>query len=313
MKHRCTLTLLAALLSSPLVAMADDAPESPGATPRQGAAAAPSQQLPQPAPADPDAAEVVEEPTGLFSLEGALTFPTAYVFRGYVYEDQGWIFQPEAYLSFNLPALQDNDVVAITPYVGTWNTIHENKSPDSSQHWFETDIVAGVDFEVAPFTFGLVYYDYIATGDAFTDVQEMGITVSLDDSELGLLPIALNPSVGIYRELDVTRASYLEVGIEPAHTFAIAGREVTIALPVLLGLSVEDYYSDADGDEQTVGFWSTGLTAAIPLEFLNSATGGAWELRLGVTYYYLAAQSAQDTNHDRDDRWVGSVGLGFAF
>lgn len=262
--------------------------------------------------AAPDADEAPEQ-AGIISLEGALTLPTAYVFRGYVYDNTGWIFQPELTLSLNLPQLQENDVVSITPYVGTWNSIHENKSPEEPRHWLETDFVAGVDFEIDAWTVGLVYYYYISPGEAFEDVQELGITLSYDDSELGLLPLPLNPYVGVFRELDVTELSYLEVGLEPTYEVNVGSLPVTLTMPLVLGMSVDDYYVDSDGDEETIGYWSVGLNAAVPLEFLNQATGGQWELNVGVNYYYLQAQSAQDSNHDRDDRVVGSVGLGFAF
>lgn len=272
----------------------------------------PDAALPAPPPATEDAPDL-DQPPSLLSVEGALTTTNAYVSSGYVEENKGWILQPELTLYLHLPVLEDRDDWTLTPYAGTWNSIHEEKSPDEPEHWYESDVYVGAELAIGSWGIDLSYNHCLAPGDAFANLQELAVTVSYDDTEAGLLPVPLLPFLTLLRELDETRASLLELGVAPTLPVTLGSLEIELSLPLTLGLSLDDYYQDAVGDEQTLGHVSSGLSAAVPLAFLSQWAPGQWELRAAVTYHFLAAQSAQDSNDGGDDRWVGSLGLAFEF
>ena len=266
----------------------------------------------QPEPSGPN--------TGRLSVSGGLDFTTAYFFRGYNQEDQGFITQPYANLYAKL--LTDEDLTA-TAYVGTWNSIHSEHTlsnagggPDA---WYESDFLAGVDFVSGPYTLGLVYTAYTYPNGAFETIQEVGAKFTLDDTELlkDRIGFALKPYVGVYAETSDGNGSedwYGEIGIAPGvYTFNEDGRyPVALSVPVSVGFSLKDYYLDSDGDEEFLGFLSLGVTGSVPLPFIPSEFG-TWNLVGNVTYLYLASDGLQDLNHGDDYEFIGKLGIAFAY
>jgi hypothetical protein len=249
-----------------------------------------------------------EEKKGLISLEGGVDVTNAYFFRGYLAEDNGFIVQPYATLAFNIEA--EVGGFTISPYIGTWNSMHsENNGMDDPKWWYETDAIAGVNFEKGPFTLGFVYTYYYSPSGSFRSSHEVGVTLAYDDSEHGLLPFAINPRVGLYRELDRSAnlaggepGTYLELGIEP---YLLKTKSLEISFPTTLGLSISDYYTDSSGDNEILGYGSIGLKGKIPLTSSLSLTGE-------VTYLRLFADSAEAANGGDDDEFIGRVGLQFS-
>jgi hypothetical protein len=252
------------------------------------------------------------ESTNLLSLEGGVDFTTAYFYRGYNTEDQGLIAQPYATLSFNIPALQDVGGFKVTPYVGSWNSLHSKDGPESPKWFNESDFIAGVNAERGIFTLGLVYTYQSFPSGSFNDGDEIGVTLKVDDT--GVMPVALHPHVGVYRELnhsltyDATRSPgwYGEVGIEPASDVKALGRDVTISFPVTVGLSLDGYYTDSGGDNDLLGYGSAGVKVSLPL---NDAVS----VYVAGTYLYLFADSAEAANHGENYEIIGSAGISFSF
>jgi hypothetical protein len=257
-------------------------------------------------PADPN--------TGALTLSGGIDYTTAYFFRGYNQEDTGLILQPYVTIT---AAVASNDNFTLNAYVGTWNSFHEKKTATSGTNssWFESDLYGGLDFVVGKFTVGAVYTFYTYPNGAFETIQEIGFKVAYDDTEVlknAGLNFALKPYVGVYIETDDgngTEDTYAEIGVAPAFS---VGNGITLTVPLTLGLSLDDYYLDDGGDNETFGYGAIGAFASLPLG--EAGRFGAWTLTGGVQYIYLFADSAEAANDGgENDEILGKVGVSFTY
>ncbi len=261
-----------------------------------------------------------EEPgvnSGKLSFTGGADVATAYFFRGYNQEDQGLIVQPYLNVYFKLSEDEDNPV---TGYIGTWNSFHEEKTgadDDSFGAWYESDLVAGVDVGLGGgFTLGAIYTLYAYPNGAFDSIEELGFKLSYDDTDKWGLPFALKPYAGIYFETDDNNGSedtYLEIGVAPTvYTFnEESDAPIAISVPVAIGLGIDDYYFDDDGDDELLGYGSIGVAASMLLPIPSGY--GAWSLNASVTWLQLFADGLETVNHDDDNEIIGKVGVSFAY
>lgn len=249
------------------------------------------------------------------TLSGGVDVVSSYVFRGYEYQDSGYIVQPWAQL--NATAWECGDTYSLTPYIGVWGDIQEEEQP-GDKHLWETDYYAGVDFRMADWTLGAIYTLYSAPGDAFDDIYEFGLRLSYNDSKLAKkvgLPVALQPYVAWYKEtsdqnVGGSQDQYGEVGLVPSLT--IDNFPLRFTFPIAAGLSVDDYYFDKSGNNELLGFVSAGAYAFYDLPW--GERFGTWTLYGGGTYYFLNADSAKlASGEDRDYEIVGKVGLSFTY
>lgn len=265
-----------------------------------------------------DAAVASAEPedpnTGALTLSGGIDYTTAYFFRGYNQEDTGLIVQPYVTVTANLVT---NDQFTLNAYVGTWNSLHEHKtgSTGSNGAWYENDVYGGLDLVFGKFTVGAVYTFYTYPNGAFDTIQELGFKVAYDDTEVMRnvgVNFALKPYVGVYIETqdgNGTEDIYGEIGLAPS--FAV-GNGITLTVPLVLGLSIDDYYVDDDGDNELLGYGSIGAFASLPLG--EAGRYGAWTLTGGVQYIYLFADSAEAANDGgENDELLGKVGVSFTY
>lgn len=257
------------------------------------------------------AAEEAEAPNkGALHLAGGIDYVTDYYFRGYLQENNGLILQPYATLSVDAVT---NDQFSIVPYVGTWNSIHDEKTLTDGDldQWYESDLFAGVDFVFGDFKLGGIYTLYTYPNGAFDEIHELGVKLSYNDSKLGL-PIALNPYVAWYWETSDKNGEedqYAEVGIAPAVPIGKSG--LTLSFPVTVGLSPDGYYLESDGGNEFLGYGTVGAFATLPLPIPSRY--GNWSLTGGVTYIYLFSDSTEASNNGDDDDFIGKVGLAFTY
>jgi hypothetical protein len=255
---------------------------------------------------------IMEPPGSKISFAGGVDFLTAYYFRGYLQEDDGLITQPWAELGFSFV---DNDQMTLSGVVGTWNSIHSEETgamPGSTtESFYESDFYAGLELGVGDFTIGANYTLYMYPNDSAGDIQEVAFSVGYDDSALWGGDFALNPYILFAFEIDNDNGTgdefaYWEVGIAPE--FAL-DNGWTIGVPVAVGLSLDDYYVDATGDEELFGYFSFGAELGIPLEFMGDDYG-AWSLGLGV--YGLVLNEDAGLSDDEFEV-VGKVGVAVEF
>ena len=250
-----------------------------------------------------------------------LAVDSAYVTRGVVQENQGFIAQPYLDLYFKLYE-GTGFFNKVSLNAGLWSSLHSHKTaatPGTSfAAWYEQDWTAGLAVTFAKnFTLTVSWFD-----EEFVSSNLRGGAVNgnlaYDDTDL-LGAFALHPHVAVLKSMignyvGVTNGAngwYYEAGIAPGFTIGKGGTyPVAVTIPLTVGLGPETY----NGDD--FGFFSAGLNASVPLAFVPSCYG-SWTYTTGVTYYLLgknaaAASAPAITNGDRNQFvFSGAIGLTF--
>jgi hypothetical protein len=270
---------------------------------------------------DPDVhtAEPSGPNTGKISFDLGMDVETKYYFRGILQEDEEFIGQPYAEVGITVYE-GDGALNSIKLTGGIWNSIHSEHTGASSsagpRSWYEADLYGGVTFGVLDeVEFSTIYTAYTSPNDAFSTVQEVAFGMAYDDSEL-LGDFAMSPYFTFAVETDGTafgpdRGTYLEVGGGPEFPLIEdADYPVTLAIPLTLGLSVDNYY-ETSTDEDTFGYFKVGLEAGVPLAFLASEYG-AWQFTAGA-YYLTLGDSLRDANEGDDWEFLGKFGIAMTY
>lgn len=262
---------------------------------------------------------------GPFSVSAGVDLVTQYFFRGYEIEDSGGIFQPWLEVGLVIYENEDGPINGVDVYVGSWNSIHtEGDTLGSTSNWFETDIYTG--FNVAfldYFTFGFVFTDYEYPGLGDVAIREIGLSLSFDDSSFweGVLPLkgfAINPYAFYAIELQNIQANgnqisnaYFETGIAPGFDIPLSDDyAIGFSFPMYIGLSIDNYYVDSDGDGALFGYFAFGPQFAVPLSFIPSDFGD-FEFTAGVTA--LCINAAGTTDGGGSLEVYGNFGLSWSY
>lgn len=269
--------------------------------------------------------------TGKVSWTLGADLVTEYWFRGIAQENQGWILQPYVDATVNLIERGDYTLAA---YAGTWNSVHfDNPTSDGDgdgDNWYEADFFAGVALGL-PGGFGLdvSYLNLYApsAGDVFA--QEIDVAVSWDDTELmesfgAPDGFALGPYALVAFEIDggsdagSDEGIYLELGVEPSFTLTESeDYPLTLSIPIKAGFSIDDYYQDAEGDDDFFGYVDVGAVVSVPLAFIPNDYG-AWTAAAGI-HYIVLGDSAADIGNDfgvtggEDDSIYGTFGISMSY
>ena len=269
------------------------------------------------------AAKVVQETIKETCITGdiGLGVVSEYISRGVVQENQGFIAQPYLDLYFKLyEGTGFFNKVSLNG--GLWSSFHSNHTlatPGTSfAAWYEQDWTVGLAITFAKnFTLTASWFD-----EEFVSSNARGgavnVNLAYDDTDL-LGAWALHPHVAVLKSMignyvGVTggaNAWYYEAGIAPGFVVGKGGTyPVAVTIPLTVGLGSETY----NGDD--FGFFSAGVTAAVPLAFVPSCYG-SWSYTTGFTYVYQGSQAAAAsaplvTNGDRNQFvFSGAIGLTF--
>ena len=261
--------------------------------------------------------------TGRIAISAGVDVPTDYYFRGIVQETSDYIIQPYCDLTFTLwdgvPAFGN---LALT--IGTWNSLHGGEtgvegSNTDPKMWYESDFYTKVGWTMFDdVSAGIIYTAYMSPNDFFGTVQELAFSLGFNDGKL-LGPFALNPSVLVAFEVKgqadagAHKGVYMQMGVAPSYTFnSGSAYPITLSVPLLVGLSLDDYYEFGSGGDSTFGYFQGGVGLAMPLAFVPSSFG-SWQLKTGVTVLQLGG-NVRDVNKDRDPtEIIGTVGIAFTY
>ena len=255
----------------------------------------------------PAIASDVENPTepvnqGRLSFSLGTDITSQYFFRGYLQEDQGFIFQPWAELGVSIVDRMDNSP-GVSLVFGSWSSLHSEKTGATEPNlraWYETDIYGGITLEWDGFSLGASYTVYTYPNSSFNTVQEIGVTAGFSlPADTMFQKVLGDISIGLHFEVDnsnvnTDEAIYMELGFGPS--FDIFDGKATLSIPVTLGFSLDDYYLDASGDDDFFGFGSVGADISIPL---GSGDYGEWTMNVGGNVLFLG--SAAETANGGDD------------
>lgn len=261
-----------------------------------------------------------EEDSSPFSGIVQVDLTSAYFFRGIMNERDGWIWQPWAELYYSAYSADDGFIRDVTFGAGVWNSIHSEHTlaQDSPREFYETDWypIVSIEFPQAV-TLTAIYYFYTSANDAFDTVEELNFKLAWDDSEV-LGRWALQPWINIAGEMHRTsfgdhEGEGVQMGIAPTLYEPAEGSAfpVTFTLPAELGLAMEDYYEEADGHEETFGYFSIGLAASMPLDCIPDGFG-SWTVGASGKIFYLSDTLQRVNRGDASYPVVtGSLGVEF--
>lgn len=275
----------------------------------------------------PRQADAQEINNGNVSIDAGFDIVSEYWFRGLYQENAGFIVQPYAEIGFSWPQVAESiGVDDVYSYVGSWASLHSKNTGNAGNPghgaFYEYDFYAGVGVVIGKFDLGLSYTNYLSPNGAFGGFEELTFSVGYDDSglygdSLGE-DFALNPYAYIawaYDDNAGTDPLYLELGVEPE--FLLVESEeipVTLSIPVALGLGLNDYYFDQNGDDNTFGFFSVGAMVSVPVTFVP-AEYGAWTASGGLTLLFLNDAQFENAagSNISDTRFIFSLGLSMSY
>ncbi len=252
--------------------------------------------------------------TGSIHVDIALDWTSAYYFRGLLQEDKGTILQPSIEVGIDL---MESDSMSLSATVGSWGSFHSKETGSSSADsfvadWYENDIYAGLGLNRGDWDFSLVFTNNASPNRAYDSNDELTIGVGLDDSSLWDFP--LNPSLALSTETHDRGGdenSYLELGLSHSFEWELSGdKSIAIDVPLTVGMSIDDYYVDASGDEDTIGFFDIGVDASYDLSC--SSEYGTCSLGAGLHFLSLG-DAAEAANGDEDSEVVFSFGLSLSY
>lgn len=257
--------------------------------------------------------------SGKVAFSVGYDFTTAYFFRGILQERRGLIMQPYGEINVNLYADEEGPVTGLTLIAGMWNSIHTEKTLATSgpSNWYEADLYGGVKLSLMKaLDLKALYIAYTYPNGAFSTVQELDLSVGLNDSEwLGMF--AMYPSFTWAWEMENTalgndEGRYLEFNLRPSFTVIESETyPVTLAFPLQVGLSAGDYFELPGESDETFGFFKGGAVVSVPLAFIPSDYG-AFSVSAGASIYSFG-QNLQTIN-ESDDPWVvGTWSINWAY
>jgi hypothetical protein len=239
--------------------------------------------------------------SGAWSFELGSDVATAYWFRGISQGSinrQGVIIQPFMNAAV---LLWEDDEWSIAGDIGTWNSFTAGQRGGG---WYESDLSAGVTVGTpSPVTVRVAYVLFQGPNAGVEYQQEIGITATYDDADgwedLGVSAAGfagLQPYVLLV--FDTSGAAdgfggsgiYLELGVNP-QVLVCDNQDfpVTLTVPVILGLSLNDYYQTAATvSSDTFGYGSVGVDLSAPLASIVPARFGAWTAHVGVEALFLS-------------------------
>jgi hypothetical protein len=264
--------------------------------------------------------------TGRVSLSAGTDVTTDYYFRGIKQETAGYIVQPYGDVTFKLwDGVPTFGNLALT--IGLWNSLHGGPTgidgPNADPRvWYEADFYTKVGWTMfEDVSAAIVYTAYMSPNDFFDTVQELAVGLGFNDGKYTgklLEGFALNPSILVAFEVKnqadagADKGVYLQAGLTPSYTFNPGSAyPITLSVPLLVGLSLDDYYEFGTGDDSTFGYFQGGVGLSVPLAFIPSSFG-TWQLKTGVNVLRLGDNLRDVNSRDRTEI-IGTVGIAFTY
>ena len=240
-------------------------------------------------------------PGGL-TLTAGLHVPSVYLFRGILQEsDPDLTFWP----FFDVGAALysgDGGLKSVGVNVGVWNSLHTGSSGGSlTGIHYEEDFYATLALGFGGgVTVSQTFTAYTSPNRFFRTVEEISFKVAQSSrmAPYGIIAFELDGQA----DGGANEGTYFEFGVGPSWP---AGGSRTIAIPLKLGLSLNDYYEGPTGDEK-FGFFDIGALYTVP--FSGSKRYGSWSFHAGVDVFTFG-ETTKSFNKGDKTRVVGQAGI----
>ncbi|MDF1754029.1 MAG: hypothetical protein P1U89_14700 [Verrucomicrobiales bacterium] len=184
--------------------------------------------------------------------------------------------------------------------IGTWWDMNDKGTSPIGGQLQEVDVWGGLAYSFGIVELSTTYQQWYYGGGT-EEILDIGIGFD----------VFLSPSITVHNRLDVG-ASGGDEG-----TVIVVGGEygfdvgcVSFGIPVGVGLFATDDFHGA-GAETGFGYASVGLTASVPLKFMDCTLGGSWAFNAGATYYHT--DNDVTINNPEEDFVVTNFGIGLDF
>jgi len=250
----------------------------------------------------PAAAQPADDPNpGALTLTASFDVPSLYYFRGIRQEtDPKFTMFPAADLGFALSS-GDGSLKSSSINIGLWNSLHTGSSGTggfSEMLHYEEDFYAALTFGFARSVgFTTQWTSYTSPNAGFTTVKEILFKVSQGSkyAPYGLVAFEVGGDGAGQADAGANKGTYVELGIGPS--WPLGGGPATIAVPVKLGLSANDYYELA-GEDSKFGYLDVGVLFTFPFTGVPSRFG-TWNFHAGADAFALG-DTAEAFNVNKD-------------
>lgn len=249
---------------------------------------------------EPTSAPITTEEESKFSGVLSLDFNTHFISYGAdVWGDGDSMsepgFNPSVAFTWALPA-------GFSATLGTWWDVNSKNGGNSSPiggRIQEIDVWYGLSYSISDFTVGVTYNQWFYGSDT-----EDSIDLSFSYATF------LNPTLTLHHRFD-PGASGGENGtvavLGLSHSFDLG--PVTIGIPFNVAYFFSDDFHPGSTDDG-FGYGSIGLTATVPLSFIDEAYGD-WSFKAGLTYYVTDQQIIP--GNVEGDFFTANVGVSVSF
>lgn len=233
-------------------------------------------------------------------LHGDLTVSSADFFRAKfrgVQEDlDDWAIKPT--LAMTLEMFDNWNVIREMNLTVGMETGFSDTDPfsrddlDSFNWWYQANPYVGVSMRlVGGILAGVTYTYYDSPNNALEAFDELALTAKyVAPDTLG----RFNLQGKLAFPTDTDDGVYFEVRARPAFEFMVQQNPITVSVPLILGLGIDDYY----GDENMEAYLTAGVIGSMPLP-VSPREFGDWRLNLGIDFTFRD-DAIQDT-HPFDD------------
>ncbi|HKT81476.1 MAG TPA: hypothetical protein VJP86_14720 [Vicinamibacterales bacterium] len=244
---------------------------------------------------------------GAITFTGNFDVPSVYFFRGIQQEvDPGFTMFPSGDIGIAFSKATLN--------FGVWNSLLTGSSgtdgPTGRLH-YEEDWYTTLTLPFANgFAVGTTWTAYTSPNSMFSTVQELSFKVSKSGkyAPYGIIGFELSDAGA---DGGTGKGTYLELGVGPSWPLGKA----TLAIPVKIGMSLNNYY-ELNGEDNKFGFFDVGGLVTLPMSGVPSSFG-SWNLHFGADYLALG-ETTKAFNVDSDgdpssSQFIALVGIGVSY
>ena len=256
-------------------------------------------------------------------VSGGVEVWSAYFDRGFLVEAAAFVVQP--WIAVDVPLLRCAGAVDDVRFVADgFASLEDGETglgggPHAPKGWYEADVWLGLASHVRErLDVRLDYQLSWSPNGSFERFEELALQLDYDDEATfasrggrfrGFAPTMLLACETRGQNDDGRHLGrYLELRAEPRWACCGEGEPaLDLSVPVRLGLSVGDYYEDADGRDETFGFVAVGVRLAVGLGRLSRPLDD-WTATATVGGIWLGDHAAE-AGDGRRSRLVTAFGL----